>query len=504
MSAITGGQYVAGVAGLGTPLQNAGAPTDGAAGTFAGTAPKGALLIDTTNGALYQNTGTQAEPTWTEIGAAAIADNSVTNDKLGADVKAGSLAALTTTAQGSLQAAINEVDANADAAQADADTANTNIGTLGNLTTAAQNNLVAAINEVDAAAAAAQATADAAYVQPGGGIPEADLDAATQAKLATSANTVVGDGAGYAVISGTITLNGVNPTPVVFTGADTAASITGTADEAFALANGNTLIVDPDGAGDDTVTFAATAGTSTGDGGGTENISAGADNKFMISVDGDAAEEVALNLAACTSGANTAAEMQSKIQALGGNKAGVTAAWDTDHYIITSGTSGTGSSVVVTRAAGNNVTEELLIGVADGGTETAGTGDAANIAAATAAEVAAAITAKATGWSATAVGTKVRITSDTTGGGSSLVVNAASTADLILGITGSNYGAQSLGFSGDMADTNYVVSALVTGLAGAPSDTYGTGAKATTGFNLYAETAAATDDVDVVVYGVPA
>ncbi len=30
-----------------------------------GSAPKGALLIDTTNGTLYQNTGTAAAPTWT-------------------------------------------------------------------------------------------------------------------------------------------------------------------------------------------------------------------------------------------------------------------------------------------------------------------------------------------------------------------------------------------------------------------------------------------------------
>lgn len=45
-------------------LQNAGAPTNGGAGTFAGLAKPGWLLIDTTNGKIYQNRNTQASPTW--------------------------------------------------------------------------------------------------------------------------------------------------------------------------------------------------------------------------------------------------------------------------------------------------------------------------------------------------------------------------------------------------------------------------------------------------------
>jgi hypothetical protein len=46
----------------------AGAPTSGGSGTFAGQAPKGALLVDTVNAKLYINTGTQAAPTWTVAG----------------------------------------------------------------------------------------------------------------------------------------------------------------------------------------------------------------------------------------------------------------------------------------------------------------------------------------------------------------------------------------------------------------------------------------------------
>jgi hypothetical protein len=48
-------------------LQNAGAPTSGGAGTFAGVALKGWLCLDTTNGAIYLNTGTKASPTWTSF-----------------------------------------------------------------------------------------------------------------------------------------------------------------------------------------------------------------------------------------------------------------------------------------------------------------------------------------------------------------------------------------------------------------------------------------------------
>lgn len=57
----------------------AGAPTD--AVTLAGIAEKGSLLSDSTNGVLYQNTGTKASPVWTNpIG---IANGAITTAKLG-------------------------------------------------------------------------------------------------------------------------------------------------------------------------------------------------------------------------------------------------------------------------------------------------------------------------------------------------------------------------------------------------------------------------------------
>lgn len=50
-------------------LTNAGAPTDGTSGTFAGFAGIGSLLLDTTNGVVYVNGGTKASPTWDNLQA---------------------------------------------------------------------------------------------------------------------------------------------------------------------------------------------------------------------------------------------------------------------------------------------------------------------------------------------------------------------------------------------------------------------------------------------------
>lgn len=49
-------------------VTNAGAPTNGTSGTFAGQAGPGCLLIDTTNAILYINTNTKLSPTWTKVG----------------------------------------------------------------------------------------------------------------------------------------------------------------------------------------------------------------------------------------------------------------------------------------------------------------------------------------------------------------------------------------------------------------------------------------------------
>ena len=73
MPVIEGARYrlgaSAGVAGDPTgygPYVNAGVP---ASGYLNATAEKGALVIDTTNGKLYINTGTKAATVWTVVGA---------------------------------------------------------------------------------------------------------------------------------------------------------------------------------------------------------------------------------------------------------------------------------------------------------------------------------------------------------------------------------------------------------------------------------------------------
>jgi len=321
------------------------------------------------------------------------------------------------------------------------------------------------------------------------------------------ANAVIGSAALANLRGGKITLNGVNPTRVQFKN-DSPANKPSVNAEPFALANGSTLIVDPDGDGDDTVTFAAVAGTSVSGASPSTDISGETDSKFKIAVDGDTAEEVTLDVSGKNTGELIAAEMQTAIQALSGNKATVTVAFDSV-YTITSGTAGTASAVVVTDAPSGNIAEELKMGEANGGTETAGTGDAANIAAATAAEVAAAITAKATGWHAEEIDNfpgYLAIFSDTDGKDSSLVVNAASTADTVLGITGSAYGAQGLGYDSNMADALYLVQATLDGVAqgNLAAKCLSVTSRSAAGFQVECETAAATHDVDLVIIGVAA
>ena len=392
--------------------------------------------------------------------AAVVADGSVTDAKLAADVKIGSLEALDTTEKGSV---------------------------------------VGAVNEVAAAAAAAQGTADAAYVAPEGGIPEEDLDEAAQAKLNAQATVVTALAAGLTLFGKRIRLNGANPTPVVFQ-ADTPASLLGSVEGPFNIAHGATLVVDPDGAGDVTATWQATAGTSVGDANPSTNMTAEADTKLNVAVDGGDAQEATCDWTGANTGELVAAAVQAGICALGGAFAAVTVAFDADHYVVTSGTKGTGSAVVISAAANGSCTEELKLGEAAGGTETAGTGDAVNTAAATAEEVAAKLNALE-GLSAEAEGAKVRITSDTAGRGSSLVVNAASTMDDTLGLSGSAYGAQGMGLERDMADANYLVQVTRIG-AGAVADAdVAAGGLATTGLNVYCEKAADDGYVDVWVLG---
>lgn len=85
---------------------NAGAPTNGTNGTFAGFANPGDLLVDATDLAFYQNTNTLASPTWTTVGPAGGAFSVTTLTASGlitGTVAAGITASATQTQAGATQ-----------------------------------------------------------------------------------------------------------------------------------------------------------------------------------------------------------------------------------------------------------------------------------------------------------------------------------------------------------------------------------------------------------------
>lgn len=320
-----------------------------------------------------------------------------------------------------------------------------------------------------------------------------------------AAATLVGGLGDDTIIKGKITLNGVNPTPVVFQD-DTAAVLTSTNTATFNLTgvgDGGTIIAATDGESAETATVNFAAATSVSGASPSTDISGETDTKFNISVDGDAAEEVTLDVSSKNSGALIAAEMQTKIQALGGNKASVTVAYTTV-YTITSPTYGTDSSVVITPASSGSITEELKIGEADGGTETAGTGDVADASAATAQEIVDVINGDMSNLTASVVGGAIVLTSDTAGKDSSIVMGDSGLKTVLgLAQAAAAYGAQGLGFDFDMSDTDYAVVASITGTvqASLASKNLSTTSLATDGFDVECETAAATDDVFLMIIG---
>ena len=52
----------------------AGAPTSGTSGTYAGSAEPGDLLVDDTNGIVYENKNTKASPTWIPTGVPTVTE----------------------------------------------------------------------------------------------------------------------------------------------------------------------------------------------------------------------------------------------------------------------------------------------------------------------------------------------------------------------------------------------------------------------------------------------
>jgi len=105
-----------------------------------------------------------------------------------------------------------------------------------------------------------------------------------------------------------------------------------------------------------------------------------AHNKFNVNLYGQGLVEVLISLAACTTGANTATEMQTKINAAiaaAGYTGTVTVAWDTDHFIVTSEAKGRGIGLEIadTGQSGGSMATELKLSAATRSNYSAGDGD---------------------------------------------------------------------------------------------------------------------------------
>jgi hypothetical protein len=222
-----------------------------------------------------------------------------------------------------------------------------------------------------------------------------------------------------------------------------AATLLGTGNAAtYALTPALIFVVNPNGIGNQTWTVAGTKATSVGASSPSTDQHVSSNVHFNISVDGSAATSATCNWTtpvSCTTGATIATQLQTAIQALGGVFAAVTVAYTTV-YTFTSGTYGSGSHVTITPGTTLDCTAELKIGT-HGASETAGTGDAVNLAVTTVAECLVKLNGLS-GIAATAEPAttgKIRITSTTVGLGSSLVMSGTTTLTGI-GITGSAYG----------------------------------------------------------------
>ncbi len=421
----------------------------------------------------------------TGVVAGTVGDGTISNLKLATDVKVGSLAGLTTAVKTSVVAALNELDGD--------------VGDLSALTTTEKGSAVGAINELDSGK----------YEKPGGGIPATDLEATAQTNLGLAASAVQGTATITKIIKATIQLSGYAKTRIGFQ-SDTAGYIDGGAGpyDLSGIGDGGTIKATADGNAEETATLNCAAGYHTGDGGASVDMSASVDDKFKVSVDGAAPVTVVCDFigAACNDGSKIAAEMQAKARTATGTLLTVAySAVGGDHYVITSPTLGTDSSIEITPAADHNCTEELKIGTADGGTDTAGTGDCGDVAAVTTDEIVDLINGDMAKVTASNESGALRVTSDTTGR-LSRVVAGNGTLNTALGIpnTETGYGKIGLGETHDMANTAYIVHPSLKG-SGATDQTIAWDDPQTGGFYLVPLTnTAVTDYVGLSVLGVQA
>lgn len=166
--------------------------------------------------------------------------------------------------------------------------------------------------------------------------------------------------------------------PETASGADFPRLVSGNA-QPFALDNGYVLNIEVDGGAAQTFTFAATAGARTGNQAGPYAITNGW--HLDVQVDGGSTQVVTFNTADFVDIAN--ATLTEVIALVNGDTTGLTASASGGFLRLTSDTKGTASEIEVM----NTSTAGLLTALGHTAGSTTGTGDAANIAQATAAEV---------------------------------------------------------------------------------------------------------------------
>jgi hypothetical protein len=120
---------------------------------------------------------------------------------------------------------------------------------------------------------------------------------------------------------------------------------------------------------------AGAAATSTSNAAPVTQLAISLDTTLQVALNGQAAVNVILAVTGKTTGALTAAELQTKINAAlvaGGKTGGVTVTFTGGKYVLTSSTVGLASAVVITDGATNNVADDLKLGAANAGIELLG------------------------------------------------------------------------------------------------------------------------------------
>lgn len=220
----------------------------------------------------------------------------------------------------------------------------------------------------------------------------------------------------------------------------TAGFVLGTLTAPFVFTAGGTLVIDPDGVGDETATFDAAAASQTGSNVETFVLSDGLTLTFGIN--GGGVQTVIFNTGEFVAiGAATALEVAAVINA---EATGMFADTSAGAVRITTDRQGTGATIDTFGG-----TAAALLGFA--GSEV-GTGDVADISAVTVAEIKTVVEADVVGGSGVTVSDvsgAVQITSNTTGVGSSIAVDATSTMDTVIGVDNATH----TGTTGAAVDT---------------------------------------------------